>query len=92
MKNKSIMAQTLNELLKYKTGDKCFLTTSDDIVEVEVVGWKISSYEKGVLCIEYFLEDNLGNTHFSFGDDLFETKEEAFQDLVENLKVKYGIE
>ena len=92
MENKSIMEQTLNELLKHKIEDKCFMATRDDIVEVEVLGWHISSSEKGTLCIEYSLEDNLGNTHFSFGDDLFETKEEAFQDLVENLKVKYGIE
>lgn len=91
MKNKSIMEQTLNELLKYKIEEKCFMVTKEKIIEAEVIGWEIYSNEKGTLCIEYTLIGDNDNEYYSFGDDLFDTKKQAFEDLIENLKIKYNI-
>lgn len=76
---------------KFNIGDKVYYTENGEILELEIIKITVVSTEKDSYFVEYKGENRIGNLYFPLENELFETKEEAFQDLVENLKIKYDI-
>ena len=77
---------------KFNIGDKVYYIENEKLLELEITKIDISSSEKDSYLVEYRGEDKEGNLYFPLESELFETKQDAFQDLIEFLKYKYNIE
>ena len=77
---------------KFNIGDKVYYIENEKLLELEIMTINVFITEKESYHIEYKGEDNEGNLYWPLENELFEDKTQAFNDLIETLKIKFDIE
>lgn len=77
---------------KFNVGDKVYYIENERLIALEIETINIYITEKGSYHIEYKGEDSDGNLYWPLENELFEDKTQAFNDLIETLKIKFDIE
>lgn len=77
---------------KFNVGDKVYYIENEKLIELELMTINVFITEKESYYIEYKGEDSDGNLYWPLENELFEDKTQAFNDLIETLKIKFDIE
>lgn len=77
---------------KFNIGDKVYYIENERLIALEIKTINIFSSEKDSYHLEYKGEDSEGNLYWPLENELFEDKTQAFNDLIETLKIKFDIE